>query len=169
MLEGNSLIYLAAKYAVFGQLLPAPSSYGNTPVFLYWLNYFFTSKPLPVGGLDVMIHPVAWAGWAGLLVTAMNLIPVGQLDGGHAIHALLGERSRLLEPVIIGVLVLMGFAWNGWWFWAFLVFLVSRMRDEPLDSITPVDGRRKLMAVLALVVFILAFSPVPLVFFGNGL
>jgi membrane-associated protease RseP (regulator of RpoE activity) len=169
MLEGNSLIYLAAKYTVFGKLLPAPSSYGNTPVLLYWLKYFFTSQPLPVGGLDVMIHPVAWAGWAGLLVTAMNLIPVGQLDGGHAMHALFGERSRLLEPIVIGILVLMGFAWNGWWLWAFLVFLVSRLRDEPLDTITPLDGRRKFLAALALAIFILAFSPVPLVFFGNGL
>lgn len=169
MLEGNSLIYLAAKYAVFGQLLPAPSSYGNVTPLLYWLRYFFTGQPLPVGGIDVMIHPVAWAGWAGLLVTALNLIPAGQLDGGHVMHALLGERSRYLSPVVIGILIVMGFAWNGWWLWAFLVLLVSRLRDEPLDTITPLDTRRKLLAILALMVFILAFSPVPLVIFGGNL
>ncbi len=92
-LEGNSLLYLFAKFLVFGRLLPAPSSYGNLPPVLYWIRYFFTSQPLPLGGMDVMIHPIAWAGWAGLLVTAINLIPAGQLDGGHLMYVLLGKTD----------------------------------------------------------------------------
>ena len=72
---------------------------------LYWVRYFFTSQPMPVGGTDVMIHPVAWAGWAGLLVTALNLIPAGQLDGGHVMYVLAGQaRARLLWPFILGLL-----------------------------------------------------------------
>jgi membrane-associated protease RseP (regulator of RpoE activity) len=162
-LEGNSLVYLFAKYAVFGQLLPQPSSYGNVSPILYWLKYFFTSQPMPLGGTDVMIHPVAWAGWAGLLVTALNLIPAGQLDGGHIMYVLLGKRARALWPVVLGMLVLLGFAWSGWWLWALLIFFLGRLYAEPLDQITQLDTPRIAVAVLGIVIFFLVFTPVPLV------
>ena len=163
LLEGNSILYLLAKYAVFGQLLPAPESYGNLPPLLYWLRYYFTSQPLPLGGVDVWIHPVAWAGWAGLLVTALNLIPAGQLDGGHTIYVLVGRRARFLLPFILGALFLLGFVWSGWWLWAGLIFFVGRVFAEPLDQITPLDSRRKAIAIFGLVIFLLVFTPVPLV------
>jgi len=115
LLEGNSILYLLAKFAIFGQFLPAPESYGGLPPLIYWIRYYFTSQPLPLGGVDVWIHPIAWAGWAGLLVTALNLIPAGQLDGGHVIYVLLGRRARLLLPIILGGLILLGFFWSGWW------------------------------------------------------
>ena len=71
-LEGNSLVYLGMKYLRFGQLLPAPEDYKGQSLFLYWIRYFFTGGPIPLGGRDVFIDPVAFAGWAGLLVTALN-------------------------------------------------------------------------------------------------
>lgn len=162
-LEGNSLLYLLAKYAVFGQLLPHPSSYGDVSPLIYWVRYFFTSQPMPIGGTDVMIHPVAWAGWAGLLVTALNLVPAGQLDGGHVMYVLLGKRARALWPVILGALVLLGFVWSGWWLWALLIFFLGRIYAEPLDQITRLDGRRVVVAILGIVIFFLVFTPVPLV------
>jgi membrane-associated protease RseP (regulator of RpoE activity) len=162
-LEGNSLLYLFAKFLVFGRLLPAPSSYGNLPAALYWVRYFFTSQPLPLGGMDVMIHPVAWAGWAGLLVTAINLIPAGQLDGGHLMYVLLGKRVRTLWPFILVILVLLGFVWTGWWLWAALIFFLGRIYAEPLDQITQLDPPRKAIAVLGIIIFFLVFTPVPLV------
>ncbi len=162
-LEGNSLLYLFAKFLVFGRLLPAPSSYGSLPPILYWIRYFFTSQPLPLGGVDVMIHPIAWAGWAGLLVTALNLIPAGQLDGGHLIYVLLGKRARALWPFILAILVLLGFVWTGWWLWAGLIFFLGRIYAEPLDQITQLDQPRKVMAVLGIIIFFLVFTPVPLV------
>lgn len=162
-LEGNSLLYLLAKYLVFGQLLPAPASYGETSPLLYWVRYFFTSQPLPLGGVDVMIHPVAWAGWAGLLVTALNLIPAGQLDGGHVMYVLMGQRARKLWPFILIALGLLGFAWSGWWIWALLIFALGRIYAQPLDQITPLDPRRRLVAILGVILFILVFTPVPLV------
>jgi membrane-associated protease RseP (regulator of RpoE activity) len=163
MLEGNSLLYLFAKFLVFGRLLPAPSSYGSLPPVLYWIRYFFTSQPLPLGGVDVMIHPVAWAGWAGLLVTALNLIPAGQLDGGHLIYVLLGKRARALWPFILVILILLGFAWVGWWLWAALIFFLGRIYAEPLDQITQLDPPRIALAVLGIIIFFLVFTPVPLV------
>lgn len=163
-IEGNSLFYLAAKYLTFGKLLPQPGSYGDMSPLFYWLRYFFTGSPVPLGGLDVQIHPVAWAGWAGLFVTAINLIPAGQLDGGHILFVLFGkEKAKKLYPFVLGALVLMGFNWSGWWLWAGLVLFFGRRYAEPLDMITPIDRKRKILGVLALVVFLLTFIPVPLV------
>jgi membrane-associated protease RseP (regulator of RpoE activity) len=161
-LEGNSILYLLAKYVVFGELLPAPADYGGLSPTMYWVRYFFTGLPNPFGAVDVMLHPVAWAGWAGLLVTALNLIPAGQLDGGHIINSLLGKRSLTLLPFVLVGLVFMGLVWNGWWLWAGLIFFMGRQQAEPLDQITPLDQRRKALGFLGLVLFILVFTPVPL-------
>ena len=167
-LEGNSLLYLFLKWLRFGQLLPQPVDYGNVAPWLYWVKYFFTGKPLPLGGLDVTIHPVAWAGWAGLLVTALNLLPAGQLDGGHIFSLLFGRKTaRRLFPVLILVTALLGFLWSGWWLWSALIFFFGRSYAEPLDDITPLNPGRKAIAVLALLVFLLVFTPVPLVVFGG--
>jgi membrane-associated protease RseP (regulator of RpoE activity) len=162
MLEGNSLLYLAAKFSVTSRLLPEPASYGGLSPLLYWVRYFLIGRPLPFGGLDVMLHPVAWAGWAGLLVTSLNLIPAGQLDGGHVLYVLLGDRASRLLPFIVVGLVALGLAWTGWWMWAALVFFLGRSHAQPLDEVTPLDARRKALAILGLVVFVLVFTPVPL-------
>ncbi len=162
-LEGNSVLYLLSKYLVFHQLLPAPASYGGLSPLLYWLRYFFTGMPTPLGGQDVFLHPVAWAAWIGLLVTALNLIPAGQLDGGHIVNGLFGQkRAILILPVILVALVLLGLVWQGWWLWAVLIFFLGRVYAEPLDQITPLDPKRKALAVLCLIIFILVFTPVPL-------
>ena len=165
-LEGNSILYLLAKYFVFGKMLPEPISYQGLPPLLYWIRYFFTGRPLPLGGLDVQLHPVAWAGWAGLLVTALNLIPAGTLDGGHILYVLLGKRMRAIFPYILAVLVVMGFVWSGWWLWAALLFMLGRVYAEPLDQITPLDPRRKMLAIFAMIILVLVFTPVPLIQFG---
>jgi len=162
-LEGNSILYLLSKYAVFGQLLPSPASYAGLSPVLYWVRYFFTGQPLPLGGLDVMISPVAWAGWAGLLVTALNLIPAGQLDGGHLLYVLVGKRARILWPFILGALFLLGFAWPGWWLWFVIVMVLGRLYAEPLDQITTLNNGRKAIAIAGLVIFFLVFTPVPLI------
>jgi membrane-associated protease RseP (regulator of RpoE activity) len=167
VLEGNSLLYLAAKYLTKGELLPAPMSYGGLHPLLYWARYLFLGQPVPFGGRDVMLHPVAWAGWAGLLITAVNLIPVGQLDGGHILHALLGRRAATLRPFILVAMVGLGFVWSGWWLWAALLFFLGRATAQPLNGILPLDKRRKALAFLGLIVFILVFTPVPLNAYGG--
>jgi membrane-associated protease RseP (regulator of RpoE activity) len=162
-MEGNSIAYLLAKLAVFGQLLPSPVSYAGVSPVLYWLRFFFTGFPRPLGGLDVNISPVAWAGWIGLLVTSLNLIPAGQLDGGHLMYVLIGRKAAARTfPFVLGALVLLGLVWNGWWIWAALVFFLGRRYAEPLDQITPLDPPRKLLVILALLLFLFTFSPVPL-------
>jgi len=161
--EGNSLLYLFLKYIVHGELLPHPLTYYGAEPVIYWVRYFFTGMPLPRGGLDVTLHPIAWAGWAGLLVTAINLIPAGQLDGGHLVYVLLGKRASQLIPVVLVGLLILGFVWYGWWIWAGLILFFGRFYAEPLDQITQLDRRRKLIAILGIIIFVLVFTPVPLV------
>ncbi|GAB4577709.1 MAG: site-2 protease family protein [Anaerolineales bacterium] len=161
-MEGTSIIYLLAKYIVFGEWLPAPFSYGDVHPIWYWIQYMFTGRPFPIGGQDVFLHPIAWAGWGGLLVTALNLIPAGQLDGGHLAYVLFGHRARQILPYILVGLLILGFVWQGWWLWLFFISLLGRAYAEPLDQITPLDPRRKVVAILGLIVFILTFTPVPL-------
>jgi len=157
-LEGNSLLYLAAKYAIFGQWLPSPA---QPQGFFYWLQYFFTGRPIPFGGMDVFIHPVAFAGWAGLLVTALNLLPAGTLDGGHVVYSWFGEKAGKAFPFVMVALVVLGLFWSGWWLWAVLLLWLGRVHAEPLDQITPLDAPRRAVALLALIIFVLVFTPVP--------
>jgi len=166
-LEGNSVLYLFLKFIIFGQWLPEPQNFEGLSPLIYWFRYFFTGRPVPLGGVDVLLHPIAWAGWAGLLITALNLIPAGQLDGGHVLFVLIGQKARAVVPFILVFLLVLGTVWSGWWLWAFLIFFLGRVFAEPLDQITPLDRRRKAIAILGLIVFILVFTPVPLSMFSS--
>ena len=139
LMEGNSLLYAVLKYAIKGEWLPSATR-------------------------DIMLHPVAMSGWAGLLVTSFNLVPAGQLDGGHVATALLGHRSRNLTWAVIVILLLMGGLWRGWWLWAALAFLSSRVRVEPLDSVTDLTPRQRRLAVILLLLAIVTFTPIPVRF-----
>jgi membrane-associated protease RseP (regulator of RpoE activity) len=163
--EGNSLLYLLAKFVVFGKLLPDPGNLSGLPLLTHWISYFFVGSPSPVGSIDVFIGQVAWAGWVGLLVTFLNLVPAGQLDGGHVLYSIFGRRINRILPVILILMVALGFFWSGWWLWAFLIFLFGRSHAEPLDQITQLDSRRKAIAVVVLVLFLVVLSPVPFIAF----
>ena len=165
--EGNSLLYLLAKYVMFGKLLPDPTTTHGLSYALYWLKYFFTGQPIPLGATDVFIHPIAFAGWAGLLVTSLNLIPAGTLDGGHVIYSLFGDKASKAFPFIFVALLGLGIFWSGWWLWALLLLWLGRVHAEPLDQITPLDTGRRLIAALAVIIFILTFSPVPFAVFSG--
>ncbi|MGB8982822.1 MAG: site-2 protease family protein [Anaerolineales bacterium] len=173
-LEGNSLFYLLSKYVVFGKLLPEPVNLGGLSPAIYWLRYFFTGQPIPIHGMDVQLHNVALAGWAGLLVTALNLVPVGTLDGGHVAYGLFGEKARRIFPVAIGVLIALSVlpslltlslgAFNfSWLLWVFILFWLGNVRTQPLDDITPLDDTRRGLGFLVLLIFILLFTPIPMV------
>jgi membrane-associated protease RseP (regulator of RpoE activity) len=161
-MEGNSVVYALAKFIVFGRWLPEPMGYGDLPGWLYMLRYYALGFPFPNGGTDVFLNQVAWAGWAGLLVTGLNLIPAGQLDGGHALYVLLGRNARRVVPVIIAVLLGLGYFWNGWWLWAAIIFFLGRTHAEPLDQITELNPVRRVLAISALLLFALVITPIPL-------
>lgn len=164
MLEGNSILYAALKYAVFGRWLPSD-------------------------GLDVQLHPMAFAGWVGLLITMINLMPIGQLDGGHVARAALGQshetwsaRLHVALPVLglvvaavmfvvagragRDVLDALSYALSGampWLVWTAMLALMRRQAGEyhPPVGETPLDPRRRRYAVGMLVIFLLIATPVP--------
>lgn len=138
LLEGNSLLYAGLKILMFGRFLPD-------------------------GAEDVLLHPVAFAGWAGLLVTGLNLIPAGQLDGGHILYALFGHQvARAVTWAMALGLIVMGFVWSGWFLWAVLIVLFGQHRAPLLNELTPLDRRMQALALLGLAIFVLIFTPTPL-------
>jgi membrane-associated protease RseP (regulator of RpoE activity) len=163
-LEGNSLLYLLLKFAVFGQVLPGSGAApADLVAFLGEAGAALTGTYPIDRGYDVFVHSVALAGWAGLLVTALNLLPVGQLDGGHVLYSLVGQRARILTWPIIGLLLLLGILfWQGWLLWAGLIFFFGQSHPDPLDDVTRLDTSRKIVAVAVLCVFVLTFSLLPL-------
>lgn len=137
VLEGDSLIYTGAKALIFGEFLPN-------------------------GEEDVFINQLAKAGWTGLFVTALNLIPLGQLDGGHVTFTLFGQQARRLYiPLITGFMILSLFNPN-WLLWTLILLLLGRFYAVPLDSVTPLDKRRRWVGYAALIMFVLVFVPNPL-------
>jgi membrane-associated protease RseP (regulator of RpoE activity) len=162
-MEGNSILYLLIKYLSFGMLLPQPVGLSGIPLLLFWSRFFFTGMPFPYGALDVMLHPVAWAGWAGLFVTTINLIPAGQLDGGHIFQSVFGAKAmRYFYPIVIAALVIFGFFWAGWWTWAAILFFFGQRHAEPLDQVTKLDRKRRWLGALMILVFLITFIPVPI-------
>lgn len=114
-------------------------------------------------GKDILLHPVAFAGWIGLFVTNLNLIPVGQLDGGHIAYALLGPLHRRLSIALVWVLGALGLVyWLGWIVWAFLMLLLGLGHPPVRHWEMPLDPARRLVSTLALIIFIITFIPVPI-------
>jgi membrane-associated protease RseP (regulator of RpoE activity) len=123
---------------------------------------------------DVILHPIAFAGWIGFLVTAFNLIPAGQLDGGHIVYSLCGRWHRLVTMLCVLALLPMGWYWPGWWVWAFVIFWFSgpyvawrqgwrfAFIHPPLrDEAAPLSRTQKWVAAAALLIFVMTFPPVP--------
>ena len=137
IIEGNSLLYAALKFLVFGQILPRH-------------------------GYDVFLHPTAFAAWAGLLLTGLNLTPAGQLDGGHIAYALFGRKARLLSRLAVVISLGLGLIYSGWFLFAALLLLLGQRSAEPLDDATTLTARQKMFAACMLVLFALLFTPVPM-------
>lgn len=111
---------------------------------------------------DILLHPIAYAGWVGLFVTALNLLPVGQLDGGHIAYALFGRRSRAIFLITIAVMAFITIFYNPGWLLLVILFIIFGFRHpSPLDDQTPLDGKRKFLGGLAFLAFILSFTPAP--------
>ncbi len=123
---------------------------------------------VPTGWI-VYTHPVADAAWVGLFVTALNLFPVGQLDGGRISYALFGRYHRVVGFLAFGATLALGvLTWSANWFvWAGLIFfLVGFHHGAPLDDVTPLSRGRRFLGILSLALFVLLLPPVPLQFAG---
>jgi len=117
---------------------------------------------VPPPSHEVLLHPVAFAGWIGLFVTSLNLIPIGQLDGGHIAYAFLGERHKFISVILVGTLLLLGFlSWEGWAFWGAVMIVLGLKHPPVIQWEVPLDRTRKIIGGLALIIFILTFIPSP--------
>lgn len=114
-------------------------------------------------GFDIVLSPIAFAGWAGLFVTALNLLPIGQLDGGHVVYALMGKHSGIIYKAGIGAFCLFAlFVYPGWIVFAVMLLLFGFKHPAPIDPFTHLDFKRKCVGVIMLIVFLLCFTPIPL-------
>jgi membrane-associated protease RseP (regulator of RpoE activity) len=111
---------------------------------------------------EVFLHPIGFAGWVGLFVTSLNLLPIGQLDGGHITYGLFGRRSRIIYLIAIAVMAFITVFYNPGWFLLLILIIVFGFRHPPpIDDTTPLDGKRKLMGGIVFLAFLLSFTPAP--------
>ncbi len=161
---------------------------GTPLLFSFFSEIFFGQIP---EGYDLFVHPVAFAGWVGLFVTALNLIPSGQLDGGHIVYALFSKRYHKYASVtMIALLFLFGVGtepllalaakaaggnlpdflssvpviegWPGWVLWAALLTVMGTKHPPTVYEESELDGRRKMLGALSLIIFVVCFTPVPI-------
>lgn len=149
---------------------------GPYMIFFNRSDYFALGDSLAMAGMArillgfdaarqvIDLHPVAFAGWLGLFVTALNLLPLSQLDGGHILYAALGKYQRPLAWAFFIALVPLGFLWAGWWVWAVLVFTIGRGRirhPAVFDHERGLTPTRRAVALGAAILFLLCFVPIP--------
>ena len=159
-------LYLGLKYS---QMLPVPAGdilYFGEPLGLQALAWLrFGTRP---EGMDIFLHPMGMAAWFGMLATALNLLPFGQLDGGHIMYALLGKRAASVSALTLLVAVFLTTRSLSWLvFTAMMIFMALTMglrHPRVLDEDEPIGPGRTAIAIFAFVMFVLCFTPVPVEF-----
>lgn len=158
-------IYYGLK---FSQIITISPDTAKNTYFLGESLLFSQISKLAIGtlpeGKDVLLHPMAFAGWAGLFVTALNLLPIGQLDGGHIVYALLGRNHNYVATVALitfGFITI--FIYPGWIVLLLLLIWFGYKHPPTLDE-TPLDEMRVAIGVLTLIIFVLSFTPEPFKF-----
>ncbi|NJE42276.1 site-2 protease family protein [Thermococcus sp. GR6] len=134
--------------------------FGENLIFLLLEKYIVTFPEDTV----IFLHPVAIAGWVGILVTFLNLIPAAQLDGGHIARAFLSEKTHRYLTMAVGlVLIGMSFLWVGWLIWGMLVLLMGSVGNPgALDEVSPISKKRLVLVILAVMIFLISATPRPL-------
>ena len=159
-------VFLLPALAVglaFSKVIPGIGHQGSIHFGVPALQWLMERAIFPgVNLADVYLHPVARAAWVGIFATALNLLPIGQLDGGHILYSLTGEKHRLVSLIAIAALVPLGiFFWWMWLFWAVILFWLGRRHPLIYDSTDLGNGRRKL-GWIAMLIFLLCFTFAPI-------
>ena len=131
---------------------------GNSLLFALLERLVLGSLPQNV---SLVLHPVAFAAWIGFFVTAINLLPVGQLDGGHVLYALAGHRQEGISRAVILVLAPLGFLWWGWFLWGGVLLLLGLRHPPVLAEGSPLGLRERALGVIAAVLLVLTLAPAP--------
>jgi membrane-associated protease RseP (regulator of RpoE activity) len=159
-------VFLMPALAVglaFSKVIPGIAHQSNIQFGTPGLLWILQKAIFPgVPAADIYLHPVARAAWIGILATALNLLPIGQLDGGHILYALAGDRHKMLSMIFIAALIPLGI-FSGWWpwcIWAVALFILARRHPVIVDAAVLSPGR-KWLALTALIVFLLCFTVAP--------
>lgn len=154
MIYGLSLSKTVAPLPQEGSII-----FGEPLLFKIVSEALFKGSP---ENFDMILHPMAFAGWVGILVTALNLFPIGQLDGGHIVYAVLGQKSKVLgRPILVAFIVMGVVFWIGWFVWAILIGFIGLKHPRIFDEDIPISPGRRLAAFAVIVIFILTFIPDP--------
>jgi len=146
----------------FSKVLPGINHQGTIQLGVPALEWLAQKLIFPgVATSDIYLHPVARAAWVGMFATALNLLPVGQLDGGHVVYALLGRSQKWITNVFLVALLPMGRLWSGWWFWAVMLFFFAR-NHPPLYDHSEIGVSRVKLGVVAFCIFLLCFTIAPI-------
>ncbi|MDD5543134.1 MAG: site-2 protease family protein [Acidobacteriia bacterium] len=147
---------------MYSRVVPSTSGSGSSLVFGDPLIFKFTERLLRLKvpeGFDIYLHPVAFAAWVGIFATALNLLPIGQLDGGHILYSVLGKHHKTLSRLFTVGLVPIGLLyWPGWLMWAVIMLFLGTRHPRLLDEETQLGPGRRLLAFTSLVIFILCFT-----------
>jgi membrane-associated protease RseP (regulator of RpoE activity) len=154
------VLWLGIREATVRPPTPGGISLG-TPLLFAWFESL-ARGPVP-DGMNLVIGPLGLAAWFGLLVTALNLMPIGQLDGGHVTYSFFRERAHLISRVASWVCVALIYFGPSWILWAILVRVLGRRHPPTRDDQAPVGPLRIVVGVVSLIVFILCFVPDPIV------
>lgn len=157
------LVPALAAGVAFSKVVPGIAERGDLIFGVPWILRAFEWAIFPhVHASDIYLHPVARGAWVGILATALNLIPIGQLDGGHILYSFAGRKHKLLSRVFVVVLLLLGLFYSPTWLvWAVILFLFA-LRHPTIFDVTPLDRNRVLLGLAALVIFVLTFTLVPI-------
>ena len=145
-----------------GAKLPPVNEGGSVIGIQFPAIYMMLEQFFPIQG-DYMLHPTAFAAWAGLFVTALNLLPVGQLDGGHVARALLGDKARYLSWATLAAMIALSMFFFGWLLLAILVLFLGARHPPPLNDISKLGKKRTMVGALTLAILLVGFVPQPLV------
>jgi membrane-associated protease RseP (regulator of RpoE activity) len=149
----------------WSKVLPGIANRGDLVFGVPPLQWVIERAIFPgVPSADIYVHPVARAAWVGMFSTALNLLPIGQLDGGHILYAFVGQRHRVLSRAFAASLVPLGLmtGYWAWYLWAFLLLIFGLRHPAIFDS-TPLSSRRKLLGWVAAAIFALCFMVVPVI------
>lgn len=152
------------------QPLPEPGANDIIPIFGDSLLYYIFTKiihgTIPPGS-DVHLSPLAWAGWIGFLVTNLNLMPIGQLDGSHVIYALFGEKQRYAGWFFFVSLFFLAVLWPGWAVWIVLTLSLLMIGHPYIPDGIPLNTWERCMGYMCIIIFILTFIPKPVSILGQ--
>ncbi|HEY3839499.1 MAG TPA: site-2 protease family protein [Bryobacteraceae bacterium] len=146
----------------FSKIVPGINHQGSLNFGLPPILWLLEKVIFPgVSSADIYLHPVARAGWVGAFATFLNLLPVGQLDGGHVLYALFGEKYQWISRAFIALLIPAGYFWDGWLMWAVLLFIFAR-RHPSIYDLAPPGAVRIRLGIVALAMFLLSFMLAPI-------